>query len=1531
MVNYGASGTAVTAVPDVNYHFVKWSDDSTQNPRTDTGVADNLFVSAIFAINTFTLTYTADENGTISGASPQTVDYGASGTAVTAVPNGTYVFMQWSDASTQNPRTDTNVMADMSVTATFALLPVVTSFAINSDAAAATSPSATLDNTATNSPTEYMASESATFEGATWQSYVSTPTFSLSGGVGLRTVYFKVRNGAGESSVVSDTIFLAPDTVLISTGVFTMGRTAAGDDATYGTTAEDPTHSVTLGEYQLGKYDVTNKEYCDVLNWAKAQGYLFSDAAGTAWNGTGDILAGETASTRYRIVSLTSSACNIQYAGGVFSSKTRTGAPGGSTNYSMDAHPMVFVSWHGAVAFCNWLSQWQGLTPCYDMSTANWPLMITPPTPGGYRLPTEAEWERAAAWDGSKHWIYGFMSDSNVSGTANRCNDYNVASFDNPLGLTTTPYTSPAGWFNGTNVSPNGSVTTVNSPSPVGAYDMSGNVWQWCGDYYGAYSADAQMNPLGSATGPNRVTRGGSWYAQSKVCRTANRSSTDPTTTIGYIGFRLSRSETVQYVFTYTAGAHGTISGTSPQIVSSCASGTAVTAVPDSGYVFSQWNDGVLTATRTDINPTANITVTAIFVNESPVVSSFAINDGATTTTSLTVTLNSTATNSPTQYMASETPSFTGEVWHTSNTPPSFTLSFGVGTRTVYFKVQNPKGESLVVTDTIFLAPNMVSVAAGTFTMGRTDAGDDTTYGSTNEDPQHQVTLAAYQLGKYDLTNKEYCDVLNWAKTQGYLYRDKAGTAWAGVGDIYAGETSASRYLIVTFTSSDCNIQYLDGVFSSKTRVGLPGTTNYLMDMHPMLYVSWYGSAAFCNWLSLWQGLTPCYNMGAANWPLTVAPPTSGGYRLPTEAEWERAAAWDGSKHWIYGFMSDTNASGTANRCNDYNSGTADNPLGLTVIPYTSPVGWFNGTNVSPNGSVATVDSPSPVGAYDMSGNVSQWCGDWRGTYSEGAQTNPTGPSAGAGRIIRGGSWREAASSSRTAFRFDGPPVNTSRSSGFRLSRTEYTQYALTYTAGTNGTISGTTTQMVVYGGSGTAVTATPNFGYVFSQWSDGVLTAMRTDTSVVSDISVTASFIPVFMPPVVTTFTITGDPTTRANLVVTTNNTATNSPTEYMVSESASFTGATWQAYDTTLSFTLSFGVGTRTVYFKARNGIGESDVASDTIFISPDMVSVAAGAFMMGRTASGDDATYGTSAEDPAHAVTLSAYKLGKYEVTNKEYCDALNWALAQGYLYSDATGTPWSGSGNIYAGGAGSRYLIVAFSSVVCNIQYSDGAFTSKTQHGLPSYTHYSMETHPMLMVTWYGSVAFCNWLSQMQGLTPCYDMGAANWPLTVAPPTSGGYRLPSEAEWERAAAWSAPKHWTYGFGSDTLDVEKNRVNYFDTNPDYVNPLGLYSTPYTSPTGWFNGVNIGPSTHWITANAVSSVGAYDMCGNVREWTNDWYAAYSAGAQTNPTGPASGSTRVERGGSWKTLSPNCRAAYRSYCPPTSTSYEIGFRIAKS
>ncbi len=119
--SYGTSVT-LTATPAVGYHFTDWSGTttSTSNPLVVT-MDSTKTLTANFAINEYTLIYTAGTNGTISGSTSQTVDYGYSGTSVEAVPVTGYHFVQWSDDSMVNPRTDTNVTTNISVIATFAI------------------------------------------------------------------------------------------------------------------------------------------------------------------------------------------------------------------------------------------------------------------------------------------------------------------------------------------------------------------------------------------------------------------------------------------------------------------------------------------------------------------------------------------------------------------------------------------------------------------------------------------------------------------------------------------------------------------------------------------------------------------------------------------------------------------------------------------------------------------------------------------------------------------------------------------------------------------------------------------------------------------------------------------------------------------------------------------------------------------------------------------------------------------------------------------------------------------------------------------------------------------------------------------------------------------------------------------------------------------------------------------------------------------------------------------------------------------
>jgi len=164
------------------------------------------------------------------------------------------------------------------------------------------------------------------------------------------------------------------------------------------------------------------------------------------------------------------------------------------------------VTWYDAVNFCNALSRKEGLTPAYTVNRKD---VTWNQSANGYRLPTEAEWEYACR-----------------AGT-------------------TTEYSSKGlienfGWYNynsGKRKHPVGQ----KQPNPWGLYDMLGNVYEWCWDWYGDYPGGAQTDPTGASSGSYRVYRGGMWYSGVEDLRSANRHYGDPDDNRNRRGFRVVR------------------------------------------------------------------------------------------------------------------------------------------------------------------------------------------------------------------------------------------------------------------------------------------------------------------------------------------------------------------------------------------------------------------------------------------------------------------------------------------------------------------------------------------------------------------------------------------------------------------------------------------------------------------------------------------------------------------------------------------------------------------------------------------------------------------------------------------------------------------------------------------------------------------------------------------------------------------------------------------------------------------------------
>jgi formylglycine-generating enzyme required for sulfatase activity len=188
-------------------------------------------------------------------------------------------------------------------------------------------------------------------------------------------------------------------------------------------------------------------------------------------------------------------------------------------------------------------------------------------------------------------------------------------------------------------------------------------------------------------------------------------------------------------------------------------------------------------------------------------------------------------------------------------------------------------------------------------------------------------------------------------------------------------------------------------------------------------------------------------------------------------------------------------------------------------------------------------------------------------------------------------------------------------------------------------------------------------------------------------------------------------------------------------------------------------------------------------------------------------------------------------------------------------------------------------------------------------------------PVEQVSWYDAIVFCNRLSILEGLSPVYRIqGSTDPKVWGAVPTSrnstwdavtvnwdaNGYRLPTEAEWEYACR--AGTTTTYNLGDS----------------------------WSGDWGWYSG-NSSDMTHEVGKKTPNAWGLYDMHGNVWEWVWDWHGSYGSGVATDPTGPASGSNRVRRGGSWGYAAGDLRSAVRSNSDPGGRYYAVGLRLARN
>jgi sulfatase modifying factor 1 len=197
-----------------------------------------------------------------------------------------------------------------------------------------------------------------------------------------------------------------------------------------------------------------------------------------------------------------------------FVKETKSKMPQKPTWEWKENYPINQITWEEAISFCNWLSKKEKLQPAYSKNGPNY---VCDFNTNGYRLPTEAEWEYAAK--GGK-----LAQKTKYSGS------------DNP---------DEVSW-NKTNSNNTPHTVGTKLPNKLGLYDMSGNVWEWCWDWYNKdfYKMKTQntKNPIGPEMGEKRIVRGGSWDSVADGLRPENRLSTYPNKTHSFYGVRLARS-----------------------------------------------------------------------------------------------------------------------------------------------------------------------------------------------------------------------------------------------------------------------------------------------------------------------------------------------------------------------------------------------------------------------------------------------------------------------------------------------------------------------------------------------------------------------------------------------------------------------------------------------------------------------------------------------------------------------------------------------------------------------------------------------------------------------------------------------------------------------------------------------------------------------------------------------------------------------------------------------------------------------------